>query len=66
MVEVRGANERDGDEMVSEHLPMVLATLLDVNDKNLLYPESPLRQEVTLHETTEFPDRPPGPKLLHI
>jgi hypothetical protein len=32
VVAVRRSHERNGDEMMSEHLPVVFATLFDVND----------------------------------
>jgi len=36
VVSVRSNDQRNGDEMVGQHLPMVLATLLNVDDKDLL------------------------------
>ena len=52
--------------MVSEHLPMVFATLLNVDDQDLLHPESQLGQNVSLHQATHLPVRPVGPELLQV
>lgn len=52
--------------MVSEHLPMVLTTLFNMDNNELLQPECPLDQQVALHETTELAVGPAGPELRHI
>lgn len=36
VVSIRSNNQRNSDEVVRQHLPMVLATLLNVDDKDLL------------------------------
>lgn len=36
VVSIRSDNQRNSDEMVRQHLPMVLATLLNVDNKDLL------------------------------
>jgi hypothetical protein len=66
MVGITGGNEHDGDEMVRQHLPMILAALLDVDDQDLLQPEGPLAQHVSLGQTVKFSGGPVGPELLHV
>jgi hypothetical protein len=36
VVRIASIDESCGDDVVSEHLPMILAALLDVNDNHLL------------------------------
>lgn len=52
--------------MVSEHLQVILATFLYIDDDDLLDPKSQLGQHVSLHDTRDFPDRPVGPQILHV
>jgi hypothetical protein len=61
VVSVRSCDERDGDEVVRKHLPVILAAVLEVDDEDLLNPEGPLDHDVRLHEEAEFPVRPVGP-----
>jgi hypothetical protein len=37
--------------MVRQHLVVIFAALLDVNDKDLLHQESQLHEQVPLHQT---------------
>lgn len=46
---------------MGKHLPVVLATILDVDDNNLLQPECPLRQDIALHETVQLSVWPISP-----
>lgn len=66
MVGVGCGNEADGEEVVSQHLPVVLAALLNVNDEHLLQPESPLRQHVGLHDSIDLSNGPVHPELLQV
>lgn len=42
-VNVSGSEEGAGDEMVSQHLVVILPPLLDVENEDLLHPERKLR-----------------------
>lgn len=66
VVTITGEEESSGDEVVGEHLPVVLAALLDIDDDDLLQPKGPLTQDVTLHNTVKLTIRPVGPELLHV
>jgi hypothetical protein len=66
VVGVACGDQGDGDEVMTEHLPMILPSLLDVNNKDLLEPECQLRQQIALHKATELSVGPVGPELLHI
>jgi hypothetical protein len=66
VVGIRGRDQYDGEEMVRQHLPVVLAALLDVDHNDLLQPESPLSQHVGLGEAVELSGRPVGPELSHV
>lgn len=67
LVVVVGAGDQgDGNEVVGQHLPVVLAALLNVDDQDLLQPERPLRQEVGLGQAAQLPDGPVGEELLHV
>lgn len=52
--------------MVCEHLPMVLTSVLDVDDVNLLQPESELSQIVPLHRGCHVAGWKVGPELAEI
>jgi len=66
VVEVAARNQRDGDDVVREHLPMILATLLNVDDNNLLQPERPLRKHVEFDHAVNLTERPVCPQFLHV
>lgn len=66
MVAVARGDEEGGDDVVAKHLPVVLATVLDVDDNNLLQPESPLRQNVALHKAVHLSVGPVGPKRTEV
>jgi hypothetical protein len=51
VVGVASRNEGYGDEVMRQHLPMVLSAILNVDYKQLLDPERPLCQHVNFHET---------------
>jgi hypothetical protein len=65
VVSVAGKDKSGGDDMVSKHLPMILAALLNVNDNHLLQPESPLAKKVSLHNSIKLAVRPVSPHILH-
>lgn len=65
VVSVASKDQGGGDDVVSEHLPMILAALLNVDDNHLLQPESPLAKEVGLHDSIELAVGPVGPQVLH-
>lgn len=61
VVGVAGEDKDRGDDVVAKHLPVILATVFNVDDKDLLKPESPLHENITLHEETKLAVRPVGP-----
>jgi hypothetical protein len=63
---VAGEEQTAGDEVMGEHLPVVLTTLLNVEDNNLLDPEGLLREDVGLHEARDFLVWPMGLHLLEV
>lgn len=65
VVSVAGEDKSGGDNVMGKHLPMVLTALLNVNNNHLLQPESPLAEEIGLHETVELAVGPVGPEILH-
>lgn len=65
VIGIARVDERSRDNVVGKHLPVILATLLNVDDNHLLQPESPLAQEVALHDTIELAVGPVGPEVLH-
>ena len=66
VVVVRARDEGNGDEVVGQHLPMVLAAFLNVDNKDLLQPEGPLRQEIAFAQALQLADRPVGPEFLKV
>lgn len=65
VVGVAGKDESGSNDVVSEHLPMVLTALFNVNDNHLLQPESPLAKKVGLHDSIELAVGPISPEVLH-
>ena len=65
-ISVRGKNERDGDNVMGEHLPVVLAALLNVDNQDLLHPKAELGQHVPLHEARNLAVGPLGPELGEV
>jgi len=45
-VSVGKCEQEDRDDMMREHLPVILATFLNIDDEDLLYPERRLREVV--------------------
>lgn len=65
-VSVRGIDEADGNDVMGEHLPVILSALLDVDDQDLLKPEGKLRKHVSLHDAGELAVGPVRPKLAEV
>ncbi len=61
---VRGEQKAVGDDVVGEHLPVVLAPLLHMDDQELLHPKGPLREHVALDEALQLPVGVVGPQLV--
>lgn len=66
VVTVGSDDQRYGDEVVSQHLPVILATLLDVDHKDLLEPEAELSEDVELVQGAELAVWPEGPKVPEV
>jgi hypothetical protein len=54
------------DNVMREHLPIVLSPFLDIDDHHLLEPESILNQSVPLLQSPNLSIWPVGPELFHI
>ena len=65
-VTVGQAHERSSEDVVCEHLRIVLALLLNVDDENLLDPEAPLDEIVPLEQAVCFPERPAFPYGVEV
>ena len=52
--------------MVGQHLHVILAFFLNVDDENLLDPEAPLDQVVPLEEAVGLAERPAFPNAVEI
>lgn len=66
VVSVGSNNQCDGNEVMGQHLPVILAAFLDVNDEDLLEPESKLHEDVSLVQASKFSVGPARPELLHV
>jgi hypothetical protein len=65
-VAVGQAHQRSGEDVMGEHLGVVFALLLDVDDENLLDPEAPLDEVVPLEKAVSFPERPAFPDAVEV
>jgi hypothetical protein len=54
------------DNVVREHLPIVLSPFLDIDNHHLLEPESILNQSVPLLQSSNLSIGPVCPELFHI
>ena len=66
VVSVRSNNQGNSDEVVRQHLPMVLATLFDVDNEDLLKPKGPLTQYIRFLDMRELSCRPIREHLSEI
>lgn len=66
MVGIRGYDQSDCDDVVRQHLPVILSLLLNVDDIDLLDPESQLREEIKLHGPGNLTAGPVCPELGHV
>ena len=66
VVAVTHEHENAGDDVVAQHLPVVFSPLLDVDDEDLLDPETELYEVVPFHGCVDFSVWPAGPHLLHV
>lgn len=66
VIAVAGADESRGNDVMAQHLPVVLSSLLNLDNEHLLQPEAPLSKNVKLHEPVNLAVGPVGPKLSHV
>jgi hypothetical protein len=66
VVSVAGENQEGCDNVVCEHLPMVLSPLLDIDHEYLLQPERVLDQNVPFAYSRDLSIGPIGPEILEI
>lgn len=66
VVPVRCDNQNNGNEVMAQHLPVVLAALLDVDHEHLLEPETQLGENVELEKPAELAVGPGCPKVLEV
>ena len=66
MVAVAGENQHGRDNVMCEHLPVVLSPFLDVDDHDLLQPKCVLREDVPFTKPPYFSVWPVGPELFEV
>ncbi len=66
VVAVACVDEHQGDQVMAEHLPMVLSPLLNVGNNNLLQPKCPLGQNIALSDAGKLTVRPSSPQFSKI
>lgn len=66
MVPVAGEDQHGRDDVVREHLPVVLPPGLDIDDHDLLEPECVLYQRVPLSQPLDFPIGPVRPEFFEV
>jgi hypothetical protein len=54
------------DNVVREHLPIILSPFLDIDNHHLLDPESVLNQSVPFLQSPDLSIWPVGPEFFHI
>lgn len=66
VVAVAHRHERARDDVVREHLPVVLAPLLHVYHEDLLQPKGELQQVVALHQAAHLARREVIPDFIEV
>ena len=66
IIAVGEEHECGRENMVREHLSIILALLLNVDNKNLLNPEAPLYEVVPLEKTVNFAKGPTFPDTVEV
>ena len=66
VVSVTREDQKGCDNVVREHLPMVLSPLLNIDHEDLLQPEGVLDQNVPFPHPRDLSIRPIGPEILEI
>ena len=66
MIAVTCEDQAGCDDVVSEHLQIVLSPLLDIDDHYLLEPERVLDEDVPFPYSTDLSIRPIGPEVLEV
>lgn len=65
-VSIRQSHEGGREQMVGQHLRIILALFLNVDDKNLLDPEAPLDEVVPFEEAVSLSERPTFPDAVKV
>ena len=66
VIAVRGEDKSAGDEVVGEHLPVVLTPFFDVDDHDLLQPEGELDQVVPFRQAIHLTNGPVAPEGAQV
>lgn len=66
VVPIREEQEGNCEDVMREHLGVVLALLLNIDDQNLRDPESPLHQVVPLEDAVNFAKGPALPDAVEV
>jgi len=66
VVSVAREDQKGCDNVVREHLPMVLSPLLDIDHEYLLQPEGVLDQNIPFTHPGNLSIRPIGPEIFEI
>lgn len=65
VIDVASRNQERCYDVVAEHLPVVFAAFFNIDDNDLLKPESPLSKDIALHKAIHLAVGPVGPELAH-
>jgi hypothetical protein len=66
VVSIGEEEERGREEVVGEHLRIVFALLLNVDDQDLLDPEAPLHQVIPLEDAVDLAEGPAFPNAVQV
>ena len=66
IVTITSRNQSTGNEVMGQHLHMILSSLFDIHNQDLLDPECKLYKIVPLEEPGHFPYRPWNPHIRRI
>lgn len=66
VIPIREEQQRRREDVVHEHLSIILALLLDVDDQDLLDVEGPLEKIVELEDAFNLSQRPAVPDAVEV
>ena len=63
---VCSGNQSNGEKVMRQDLPVIFTPLLELDDKDLQRPETPLGEGVGLGKSVNLPLRPVRPEFFHV